>query len=483
MSDLLQQAVAAQRANNLDEAERLYHQALAEQPGRADAHFNLGMICGQQGRAVEALSEFRQAVTLKPDFAEAWFMLCEFADQAGLHDLNLLAGEQTVKLLPKAPRAWLRYGLALSRLGRDEEACDAYRRALTLDPTLVNAWVNLCFSSKSLGRVDEAEAAIRLAITSAGLTFDTDENAEERYSYPHYHLALIDLLRGRYREGFSYFRSRFKGGTDWRRMESSRPLWRGADLKGKTILVTAEQGFGDTLMVARYVPLLKARGARVVFQVQPALARLFRAWPSADAVIAIGEPVGDAFDTHVPIFDLPYVFGTTLETVPAAVPYLPLMQPEAKTVLAGDGRPKVGVIWAGQPGNIRGKNRTLPLAVFSELFRETGCQFFNLTRDIKPGDADLLKSHGVTDLDLIITCDTATAHLAGGMGKKTWVLLPFVADWRWGLVPDTCAWYPTARLFKQRQRDDWSDAVSAVHAGLRDALALWSNRSDPKGDL
>src|ERR1700722_3757732 len=168
---LLAQAVAAHRSNNLPEAERLYRAALAEQPERADAHYNLGLIYGQQSRPADALRELQQATTLKPDFGEAWFMLCEFADQLGRQDLNLQAAKEATRLLPQNARAWLRYGLALGRLGRDGGAILAYGRALQLDPNLVNARVNLAYSYKAEGQPQEAEAALRTAIETAGQNF------------------------------------------------------------------------------------------------------------------------------------------------------------------------------------------------------------------------------------------------------------------------------------------------------------------------
>jgi tetratricopeptide (TPR) repeat protein len=482
MTDFLSRAVAAHRSNNLAEAERLYRAALEEQPSRADARYNLGVIYGQQNRAVDALHELSLAVEAKPDFGEAWFMLCEFADQLDRQELNLRAAQQATQLLPNMPRAWLRYGLALSRLGRDEEAITAYRRALELDPTLIKAWVNLCFSSKAIGRLREAEDAIRKAIEIAGQTFDTGEDVESQYSFMHFHLALLELLQDRYREGFAHFRARFQGGTDWKRLQTSRPLWRGEDLRDKTILITAEQGHGDMLMMARYLPLLKSKGARVIFQTHPTLVKLFTGWAGADQIISLDAPLDMPFDYHAAVFDLPHRFGTDSATIPAQVPYLPI--PEAKKILPTDGKPKIGVIWAGHPQNIRGKNRSVPLEIFAELFAETNCHFFSLTRDARPGENELLPNYPVTDLavqigdfadsarlmvplDLVITCDTATAHLAGGMGKKTWVLLPFSADWRWGLGRDDCPWYPTLRLFRQSQRDDWTSVIRQVKDELR----------------
>lgn len=484
MNGLLEESIAAHRAGNLVEAERLYRAVLAQDPNRADVLYNLGMIYGQWQRPADALRHFSQAVTIKPDFGEAWFMVCEFADQMDQQALNLKAGEEAVRLLPDMPRAWLRYGLALSRLERDGEAIAAYGRAIELDPHLIKAWVNLAFSSKASGKPDDAHAAIRRAIEIAGQGFATDKDAEPTYSFLHWHLALIELLLGHYREGFAHFRARFQGGTNWRREDYGRPLWQGENLSGKTILVTAEQGYGDVLMMARYLPLLKERGAYIISQVHPALERYFTGWTGADAVVAIGAKATTMFDYHTAIFDLPYWFGTTLDTIPAQTPYLPVPSAMEESRLPDDVGLKIGVMWAGQPDNIRGKNRSVPLELFADLFDVPGCAFFSLTRDLRSGEADLMPRYPITDLaprihdfadtatfmsqfDLVITCDTATAHLAGGMGKKTWTLLPFVADWRWGRYEAESRWYPTMRLFRQMRKDDWTDVVAQVKTELR----------------
>jgi len=484
---LFQQAITAHQTGNLVEAEALYLAVLGSEPDRADARYNLGMVYGQLQRPADAVREISLALQTKPDFGQGWFMLCEFADAIDQQELNRFAGEQAVRLMPDNARAWFRYGLALSRLERNEEAIAACRRAVEIDPSLVKAWVNLCVAHKALGQFAEAEAAIRKAIEAAGETIPDESMRaadENQYSYLHWHLALLELTTGRYREGFAHFRARFCGGTNWHRFESPKPLWRGEDLRGKTLLVTVEQGFGDALMLARYLPLLKNRGVRVLFQVHAPLAPLFKNWDGADEIIPYGVSIEGSYDYHIALFDLPHRFETTLETIPTRMPYLPASAPapDEERLLPKDGL-KVGIVWAGQPDNIRGRNRSIPLDVFSQIFKGAEVLFFSLTRDKRQGDAELLRQLPVTDfgplltdfavtarlikqLDLIITCDTSVAHLAGGMGKSVWTLLPFVADWRWGAEGEKSPWYPTMRLFRQSQRDVWEDVVERVRAEL-----------------
>jgi len=483
MVDLLEQAVAAHRSGRIAEAEKLYATALKEQPARADARYNLGVIFGQTGRIREALREFTRATETKPDFGDAWLMRAECADHLGDFEDSLISADTAKRLAPGAPRGWFRYGLALNRLGRNHEAVDAHRQAVTLDPNFSPAWVNLCISYKNTGRPEDAFAAIRHAIEYSGQTFATDELAENHYGLLHWHLALLELALGSYKDGFAHFRARFKGGTNWKRPDVPQPLWRSQDLKGKKLLVTAEQGHGDVLMMARYLPLLQQKGAHVIFQTHPALVRYFTAWNGADTVLTTGSPYPLAFDYHVPVFDLPYCFGTTLTTIPAADSYLPKSGIDAANVLPASTGKKVGIIWAGQPDNMRDKLRSLSAQDFTILFAIQGFSYYSLTRDLRPGDTELLAKHAVTNLapqlgdfadsagliaqmDLVITCDTATAHLAGGLGKQVWILLPFVPDWRWGYREDSTPWYRSARLFRQRQSGDWRDVIEGVKSAM-----------------
>lgn len=488
MSDLLQQAAAAHQAGNLAEAEKICREVLAAQPGRADAHYNLGMICAQQGRAKEAGHEFLLAAEAKPDFGQAWFMLCEFAAQTGDLELSRRAGEQAIALLPEDPRAWLRLGLALTRLERDEEAIRAFQKVLAKDPGLTAAAINLGVVYKRNNRLAEAESAIRAAIEFSGEKA-ADENGD--YNKTYWYLALIELLRGNYEKGFAHFSARFHGGTDWNRYPGPQPLWKGENLKGKTILVTAEQGYGDTIMFCRYLPFLKKAGARVVFRVQRALMPLLEGWEGADILTPHDEAVQAPFDYHASVLDLPHRFGTVVETIPAKTPYLPLPRViDERMKLPDDGLPKIAVVWAGQPHHQNDRARSVPLAVFSWLFGEEGCHFYSLNRDFQPGEKGLFLHFPLTNLaprietfadsaqlisqcDLVITCDTSMAHLAGALGRKVWTLLPFAPDWRWMLDREDTPWYPTMRLFRQSAAGDWGEVMRRVRAAVHEA---WGSR-------
>lgn len=591
MSELLRRAIARHQSGDLDEAERLYRDALREDNAQADAKALLGLVLGAKnrheeaiacasaavgqdpdspllqfyhgnvmmnaGKLTDAMASFRNAIKLKPDFAQAWYnlanaqraaggwsgaiesyqaairinpefaeaynnlalclvrernfdealrqahtsvacaasygegwrTLCNIAEQTGDYELARAAGERCVALMPGSHFAWFGYGVALSRLNRFEEALECYKKALTLKPDRADIWDNLGQTYQSLNRLDEAEAAFRKTIEVAGQVIPHEEErevAEEEYGNRHWHLALMELLRGKYKQGFARYRARFQEVGGLKRPPYSRPLWKGEALQGKTILVNDEQGFGDTLMLCRYIPMLRKLGARIKLAVHPALAPLFQRWPEIDEVLVHNVAIGD-YDCYASVFDLPHLFATELETVPASIPYLPLPEPDESTRLPAraQGEFRIGVVWGGSPLHKNDGNRSIPLSIFRQLFDRCprGVRYYSLNRDMKSGDEELLPQLNVADLapklsdfaasarlarqmDLIVTCDTATAHLAGGLGLKVWTLLPFAPDWRWLTGRSDSAWYPQMRLFRQPASGDWISVMRDVRQAL-----------------
>ncbi|MDX2027668.1 MAG: tetratricopeptide repeat protein [Alphaproteobacteria bacterium] len=462
-----------------------YRAAVKHNPAYAEAHNNLALAYVHEKRMNEAMEHAKKSVAIAPDYGEGWCTLSNVAESTKDYPLALAAAERTLQLMPDSHYGWFGYGVALNRLDRNEEAVAAYKRALEIKPERADIWDNLGQTYQSLNWLDEAEATFRKTVEVAGQAIageDTREVAEEEYGNRHWHLALMELLRGKYKPGFARYRSRFREVGGLQRPKFSRPVWKGESLSGKTILVCDEQGFGDTLMFCRYLPLMKEQGARIIFSVHPALEPLFKGWPGADELIVHGSGVSN-YDYYASVFDLPHRFGTVLETIPAQTPYLPLLPSDDATRLADAGKPRVGVVWGGNPLHTNDARRSVPLEIFSGLFQEAGVQFYSLNRDRKPGDEAMLAQHPVIDLvpklnnfadaarivgqlDLIITCDTATAHLAGGMGKQTWVLLPFAPDWRWLTGRNDNPWYPTLRLFRQERIGDWQGVMAKVLKAL-----------------
>ncbi len=462
-----------------------YREAIKIRPAYAEAHSNLALALVRDKHFAEALKEAQSAVVGAPDYAEGWLTLCNVAEKFGDYSLSLTAGKRAVELAPDNPMTHFGYGVALCRLDRYTEAIPVYQRALAIKPDLVDVLDNLAQSYQSLNQLELAENTYRKAVEAAGQTIEGEDGREvdeEEYGNRHWHLALMELLRGKYIEGFARYRARFEDVGGLKRQKFSRPLWRGESLKGKTLLVTDEQGYGDTLMLSRYCPLLKADGVRVMFSVHPVLKPLFEGWPGADEIVTHGQPIS-GFDYYASVFDLPHRLGTTLATIPTNIPYLPILEPDPSKLLVKTDKLKVGVVWGGNPIHGNDVRRSIPLSLFADMFAEKNVQFFNLNRDLREGDSALLLKYAIIDLvpklknfadsarfmqqlDLIITCDTATAHLAGGMGKQVWTLLPFAPDWRWLTDRKDTPWYPTMRLFRQHKIGDWKPVIQDVREAL-----------------
>lgn len=483
-------ANALRASGNWKAAADSYKNAIKHNPNYTEAYNNLALTQVHENEFADALQSAKKAVEIAPDYGDGWLTLCNIAEQAQDYPLALHAGERNIELLPDNHRAWFGYGVALNRLDRNEEALVAYQRALQLNPERVDIWDNLGQTYQSLNRLEEAEATFIKTINVAGQTVPDEDKRivdETEYGNRYWHLALMNLLRGNYPLGFARYRSRFKEVGGLKRPNFSRPLWKGESLKGKTILVTDEQGFGDTLMLARYLLLIKSQGARIIFSVHQVLKPLFEGWSGADEIITHGAIV-PPYDTYASVFDLPHLLHTTLETIPTNIPYLPLLEPTMETMLEERGKPKIGVVWGGNPLHKNDSRRSVPLQLFAELFKNANLQFFSLNRDLKLGDAELLAQNPVINLaprlstfadamrfinqmDLVITVDTATAHLAGGMGKKVWTLLPFAPDWRWLVGRDDTPWYPTMQLFRQDKISDWAAVVRRVAEALQEKFS------------
>jgi hypothetical protein len=295
------------------------------------------------------------------------------------------------------------------------------------------------------------------------------------------------LLDGKYEQGFAEYEWRWK----LRRSPPrgfKQPLWDGKPFPNKTLLLHQEQGFGDSIQYARYVPIVKKLGGTVIVECPVELARLFATIEGIDKVLIRGAPM-PKFDVYAPLLTLPKIMGTTLKTVPAAVPYL--KPPELRTVhlpVVDRRLFKVGIAWAGRPTHRNDRNRSCPFSHFVELMGLPGAAFFSLQKgaaaeDLRKDACDALvmdvgqqiedfadTAAVVQQLDLVISVDTAVAHLAGALGRPAWVALPLSGDWRWMRQGETTPWYPTMRLFRQKTRGNWDDVLAAVRRQLRDAI-------------
>ncbi|NJL28971.1 MAG: tetratricopeptide repeat protein, partial [Thermoanaerobaculia bacterium] len=450
-----------------------------------EANNNLGSVYLHKELYSEAINHYRKAVSMKPNDSRMRFNLgLAFTGAKQWADARD-AFIQVMKVDASYWDAYYNLGNALKDLDRYTDCVKVYQRAIELTPHHAEAHNNLGLVLYELGRLEEAIAVYKRAI-------------ELRNDYPdaHLNMALSLLAAGDLERGFQEYEWRWRvKGKNFKPMRSfPQPLWDGSDLTGKTILLHAEQGFGDTIQFIRYASWVKQRGDRVIVECQAALVRLLQTVAAIDQVIPAGSPLPE-FDVHLPLLSLPDRFHTSLQNVPRQIPYL---QPPESAPLQLTGSPKVGIVWAGSPDNANDRQRSCPFEAFADLLNVPGIAFFSLQKGER--SIDLQAVSGVTDLsedlrdfadtagaiaqlDLVITVDTAVSHLAGALGKPVWVLLSFAPDWRWMRESVTAAlrdrpdspWYPTARLFRQPAPGDWASVISQAKNALKQWRSNWGS--------
>lgn len=439
-----------------------------------------GWASMQRGDLQGAGAVYGAMVVARPDDVEALSNLAAVLNAAGRCDAAETCCRQAIALRPDWWAAWANLGSALHAQQRYPEAITAYATALRGAPDNHNAWTNLGLALTETGRTAEAMPMHDMAVSLA------PDDADIRVNRAHAWLAAGDLPRG-----FAEY--------EWRwRAPATRPhgvpgaAWSGEDPAGRTLLLHAEGGFGDTLQFVRYAHLLAARGARVVLRVQAPLVRLLRRLPGVAAVVAEDEPL-PAFDLQCPLMSLPNRFGSTLRTLPAQTPYLaPCARAaarwRARLRQLGQG-PKVGVVWAGaaRPDApavcAMDRRRSMPLAALAPLAATGGVRFVSLQMGPaaaaeRPPGLDLFDPMSemrdfddtaalVAGLDLVLSVDTAVAHLAGALGRPVWLLERYNSCWRWLHGRQDTPWYPRMRLYRQPQPGDWDAVAALVAADLR----------------
>jgi len=462
------------KEGQIAEATQCYRQALQINPNHAEAHNNLGVALEKQGHLAEAAECFRQALYLKPNYADAHSSL----------------------------------GHVLIDQGQLVEAIECCRQALRINPNHAGAHINMGAALNEQGELSKAEECFQEA-----LRIDPND-ARARLNR-----SCLRLLQGDLEGGWPDYEKRLAiCGAVPRSFQ--QPRWDGSPLEGKTIFVHAEQGLGDTLLFIRYLHLVKERGGRVVLECQPSLVRLLEGVVGIDQIVAQRQSARtDAdsvqlphFDVHIPLMSLPGLFGTTMSTIPGGVPYLradpELVERWRRELAALDGF-KFGISWQGNPQNERDRQRSVPLSCFEPLARLEGIRLVSLqkgpgTEQIVGGignlpimsqdDAgqiasaspvgpiidfgDRLDATGafldttavMINLDLVVTVDTAVAHVAGALGVPAWVVLPFTPDWRWLLERSDSPWYPTLRLFRQKRTGDWGEVFERIAAEVQSLI-------------
>ncbi|WP_449226966.1 tetratricopeptide repeat protein [Azospirillum argentinense] len=473
----------------LDVAARSFRTAAALRPEHPVVWFVLGLVLRGLGRPDEAAVALRAALRLRPDDADTLFQW------AALRIERRLAGEAVAPLLrlvalrPDYPDAAFGLGNALMAVDEPERAETAYRLAVLLEPGSAAANNNLGAAILSQCRPEAAAAGYRRAVR-------LDPASPEH----HKNLGVSLLTAGNFAEGTAEYEWRTRQAVwQWNRDRPGTPLWDGGPLHGKTILVHFEQGLGDTVQFIRYMAVLKAMGARTVFECQPPLKRLLAGVPGIDVLVARGEPLPDA-DCLLPLMSLPHRCRTTAATIPGGVPYL-RADPERAAFwrrrIAEAGRPgdlRVGIQWRAA-----GADRSIPLERFARLSHLSGVRLYSLQKADEPGqwerpdgrlgivslperdgkseDEGFVDTAAIIEgMDLIVACDSVVGHIAGAMGRPVLLALPWLGDWRWMRLPDRTPWYPATRLFRMGRRNDWDGVMARIAAEIASEVAAKSAR-------
>ncbi|MDC7786687.1 tetratricopeptide repeat protein [Rhodoplanes sp. TEM] len=473
---------ALMQQERLTEAIAAYAAAVAVNPGRAaewlaEANYKMARVLRQRGDDAGAEAALREVIALRPDWPTAHVGLGMVLKDTGRLEEALRCHHEAVRLDPRSAAAWTTLGVALHAVDEFEAAEAAHRKAIALAPEAVEPCCNLGRLMHDLGRLDEARALHEAAVARA------PDDGTARFN-----LATALLLDGDFARGFAEYEWRRRPGVLVPAVRSfAVPEWRGEPLHGRTLLLHAEQGLGDTLQFVRFVPVVAAHAARIVLEVQAPLAGLLARSLPGVAVVAAGTPL-PPHDCHLPLLSLPVRLGTTLDTLPAAVPYL---RPAPDTVaawrerLAARAGLKVGLVWAGNPKHRFDRRRSLPLARLLPHLPAGGVALHSLQKDLRPDDraalagrpdiVDLSGALGdfsdtaavVAALDLVVSVDSAVAHLSGALAKPTLLLTPHALDWRWLRDRADSPWYPTMRLIRQSRAGDWSDVLVRLQEALR----------------
>jgi tetratricopeptide (TPR) repeat protein len=454
-----------------------YDRAIALRPGYAEAHSNRGLALQQLGQMDAALASFDRAISLQPEFAQGHYNLGVLLQALKRMEAAMACYDRTIALKADHAPAYANRGSVRQALGQIDAALSDYDRALALEPGLVEARTNRGTAQQEMLHMDEAMACFDMAVSSS-----------PEYALGHWNRSLACLLLGDFAEGWQEYEWRWNAASlAFPRRDFAQPLWLGREsIAGKTILLHAEQGLGDTIQLCRYVPMVAQLGASVILEVQAPLIGLLAGSLGIASLVARGSRL-PPFDCHCPVFSLPLALQTRLATIPSYAAYLrvdPAKTAQWRSALGSKVQPRIGLVWSGSASHVNDRNRSLALSELVEHLPR-GFEYVSLQREVRESDQSAMKSRpdirhfgdrlaDFTDtaalcelMDLVISVDTSVAHLGGALGKPVWILLPFSPDWRWLLKRDDSPWYPSAKLYRQHRMRDWSNVIRQVGVDLK----------------
>ena len=535
---------ALQESGQVDKAIESYRKSISLKPDYADAHYNLGNALNNLGQLDKAAKSYEQAILYRQDYIDAYYNLGNVLIEQCKHDNALDCFTKVIALKPDHAMAHCNLGSALQKLGRIDEAISSYKTATALQPDYSIAYCNLGTAFQELGKIDEAISAYKkvisfnpdfvmahcnlgsalqrsgllneakrcfenaimhnpdyaMAYSNLGSIYQEFSNlseAIENYDRAivlnpdepaaHKNRSMVLLLQENFADGWPEYEWRLQTKTHSLR-DFRKPRWDGSPLNGKSILVHAEQGFGDTIQFVRYLPMVKAQGGHVIFECHKSLFRLLKNSSGFDTIIerSSNNVPEVEFDFHIPLLSLPGLFDTNLDSIPADVPYVMAdsnLVNEWQSRLDQDSNFKIGIVWAGNPSFCNYHTRSCSLSDFDTLAEITGFSFYSLQKGVvstEGSTASMLKitdlssdlndfadtASVISNLDLLISTDTAVVHLAGAIGLPVWTLLHSAPDWRWWLKRSDSPWYPGMRLFRQSKLNDWTGVFKQVKEAL-----------------
>ena len=494
---------------DVEQALNAYQKAVSVQPDYAEAYHNMAIALLTQRRYAAAVQQCRKAVSLKPDYAEAYNTMGFALEKQQRYAEAIESYEQAVRLKPDYAEAHNHLGVVLNKLGRSVEAIESYRLALRADPDYAEVYNNLGIALKDREQFAEAirnfEQALRLDPDFAEAHYNLANSLRDQgrcaealagykravqlkpdYAEAHWNMSLTFLLSGDFEEGWKRYQ--------WRRIadpktrshceRSGRRRWAGESFAGRRLFVHCEQGLGDNIQFIRYLPMIKARGGSVFLETLKPLIGLLRGFPGIDDLVEYNpdEKSSVSFDVFTSLLDMPNVFGTTLESIPAEVPYIHADRARVEYWRTKIPQPgfKVGLVWAGSPAHGNDRYRSCRLECFAPLTKIGAVRLYGLQAGEAAAQMDELAgtmpvtnlskdfkdftdtAAAIENLDLVISVDTSVLHLAGAMGKATWALLPFAPEWRWMLNRQDSPWYPTMKLFRQDTWNGWDGVFRRV---------------------
>jgi Tfp pilus assembly protein PilF len=438
----------------------------------------LATILHEQNRIAEAIENYIKAIHLKPDFTEAYYNLANILRAQNRTDEAIDNYKQAIRLKPELIKAYNALGEILNERNCYAETIELLKQAIQFNPDNSEVYNNMAATLMMQGHYSQALKNFKHSI-----------KLTPGYAKTHANMGLLLLLTGQFIDGWKEYQWRLDPEVNVIQGDFDQPRWDGSSFAGKRLLVNHEQGFGDTLQFIRYLPMVKDRGGTVIFRERKSVLALLGQFPGIDefSEVTTDAPPKINFDYHVSLLSLPGIFATTLETIPAEVPYLyadPAKAEYWRKKLCGT-EFKVGIVWAGTAKHKNDHNRSCKLEDFAVLARIDGVRLYGLQKGKIATEVENLSEDiditnlgeefedfadtaaAIENLDLIISVDTAVAHLAGAMGKPVWILLPFTPDWRWMLERQDSPWYPTAKLFRQEIHGDWDEVLNRVATKLR----------------